>query len=189
MDKSSKIVISFIKSFLNRLIYLVIGSVLFSKSSFFFLKYKCAIRLIYFFINYFSFRTSSQLTGHLKRSCCFDWVGFFRNIWTIPHSPLIVCFSMFFTLYPVLAFCNFSFRVNKFSWNCLMNEKVLLITGATFSQSKSFARKKKYCLLMALFCRELFYPWKSITFILMVPPCHEIFKKYLYYLNFYPLVI
>ena len=114
----------------------MIGSALFRKSSF--LKYKCAIRSIYFFINYFSFLTSWKFTDYLNRSCCFDWVGFFCNIWTIPHSPLILFFSIFFTLYPVLAFCSFSFTVNKFSWNCLMNEKVLLITGATFSQSWSY---------------------------------------------------
>ena len=36
---------------------------------------------------------------------------------------------------------------------------------------------------MAPFCRELFYVLKCIAFILMVPPCYEIFKRHLGYLQ------
>ena len=36
---------------------------------------------------------------------------------------------------------------------------------------------------MMPFCRELFYLWKSIVFILVVPPCHKICKRHLCYLR------
>ena len=42
---------------------------------------------------------------------------------------------------------------------------------------------EEYYLIMASFCRELFYVWKSIVFILMVPPCHQICKRHLCYLQ------
>ena len=37
--------------------------------------------------------------------------------------------------------------------------------------------------MIAPFCRELFYEWKSIVFILMVPTCSEICKIHLCYLH------
>ena len=43
--------------------------------------------------------------------------------------------------------------------------------------------EKSIFLLIAPFYRELFYVGKSIVFILMVPPCHEICIRHLCYLH------
>ena len=141
MYQLSQIVISFIKFFLNRLIYLLARLVLFSISSFW--KHKCAIRLIWFFINDFSFCTSWRFPGYLNNGCCLSWVGFFRNIWISTHwfeKAINSLFlqkknSLYIQYWQHFHYYNFSFRMNKFSLHCLMNEKVLLINGVRFSQS------------------------------------------------------
>ena len=95
--------------FLKRL-YLT-RSVLFSKNSFW--KYKFVIRLIWFFINDFSFRTSWQFTAHLNKSSYFELVGFFWNIWISFHlfkKAFNSLFFHFFTLHALLAFSLFQFQ-------------------------------------------------------------------------------
>ena len=109
-----------------------------------------------------SFCTSWKFNGYLNRTCfLFYWVDIFRKIWIITHwfeKLLIPCSSLFSlnVQYRRFRYFNFSFRVNKFSWDCLMNKKILLINGAK-EKKKKFVKKILYMNIV------LFIDWRHFV--------------------------
>ena len=102
-----------------------------------------------------------NLTGTLTEVFFFDWVGIFRKIWISTHwfKKLLIPCSSFFSLniqYWRFRYCNFSFRVNKFFWNCLMKQKILLINGAK-EKKKKFLKKILYMKIV------LFINWRHFV--------------------------